>query len=452
MKIFLILLIIFNFAVGLAFNSYLPFYVDEAYYWLWSKFLAPGYLDHPPMVAFVIYLTTIFNSSVFEIRLSAWLCYVISTFIIYRLAFMAYGSKIALIAASIIALSPAITMGMSLTTPDAPLVLFWSLTLFFAYKTVFTQAKIADYILAGISLGFAMDSKYSAVLLAIALVVFVAFNSPKRFLNYKIYLVPLFAFIAFLPVLYWNYTHNFVSFGFQLNREILLADGLNEFWQFFGGQFGLFSPVFMLMLFYDLYKFRDWSQKERFFAATTYIVLLFFFYKSFYGHTELNWAAPAYIGATLLVAKRLENMPKVLYVGLIICVIASFGIRFPMLFGLEGARNPHQRIFGYAEAANRVGELKLKNENVMADHLAIASIIWYYLDTPVSIPTDTRPSMFDMWGLGQDSKHRDGVYISRDEKEGDLKNRYKNVVLLEKFYAKKDGFKTREFYIYRVGN
>ncbi|MEY4505349.1 MAG: hypothetical protein RL154_1649, partial [Pseudomonadota bacterium] len=101
---------------------------------------------------------------------------------------------------------------------------------------------------------------------------------------------------------------------------------------------------------------------------------------------------------------------------------------------------------------NRVGELKLKNENVMADHLAIASILWYYLDTPVSIPTDTRPSMFDMWGLGQDSKHRDGIYLSRDEKEGDLKNRYKTVVLLEKFYAKKDGFKTREFYIYRVSN
>ncbi|NVN13106.1 4-amino-4-deoxy-L-arabinose transferase, partial [Nguyenibacter vanlangensis] len=24
---------------------------DEAYYWVWSRALAPGYLDHPPMVA-----------------------------------------------------------------------------------------------------------------------------------------------------------------------------------------------------------------------------------------------------------------------------------------------------------------------------------------------------------------------------------------------------------------
>src|SRR3954447_16711529 len=28
-----------------------PLSADEAYYWVWSRALAPGYLDHPPMVA-----------------------------------------------------------------------------------------------------------------------------------------------------------------------------------------------------------------------------------------------------------------------------------------------------------------------------------------------------------------------------------------------------------------
>ena len=31
-----------------------PLSFDEAYYWLWSKHLACGYYDHPPMIAFVI--------------------------------------------------------------------------------------------------------------------------------------------------------------------------------------------------------------------------------------------------------------------------------------------------------------------------------------------------------------------------------------------------------------
>ncbi len=36
-----------------------PLAFDEAYYWTWSKHLAGGYYDHPPMVAYVIRLGTL---------------------------------------------------------------------------------------------------------------------------------------------------------------------------------------------------------------------------------------------------------------------------------------------------------------------------------------------------------------------------------------------------------
>ncbi|MDW4793820.1 hypothetical protein NQ358_24755, partial [Escherichia coli] len=34
--------------------AWTPLTFDEAYYWMWSKALAGGYYDHPPMVAIVI--------------------------------------------------------------------------------------------------------------------------------------------------------------------------------------------------------------------------------------------------------------------------------------------------------------------------------------------------------------------------------------------------------------
>src|ERR1700750_117950 len=34
--------------------AFTPITFDEAYYWMWSKNLAGGYYDHPPMVAYVI--------------------------------------------------------------------------------------------------------------------------------------------------------------------------------------------------------------------------------------------------------------------------------------------------------------------------------------------------------------------------------------------------------------
>src|SRR5271154_2747295 len=41
-------------ALRLVAAAWTPLTFDEAYYWMWSKHLAGGYYDHPPMVALVI--------------------------------------------------------------------------------------------------------------------------------------------------------------------------------------------------------------------------------------------------------------------------------------------------------------------------------------------------------------------------------------------------------------
>jgi hypothetical protein len=41
----------------------LPLHPDEAYYWLWSRHLALSYFDHPPMIAYLIKLSTVFSQS-----------------------------------------------------------------------------------------------------------------------------------------------------------------------------------------------------------------------------------------------------------------------------------------------------------------------------------------------------------------------------------------------------
>jgi hypothetical protein len=41
-------------ALRLLVAALVPLAPDEAYYWVWSRALQPGYLDHPPMVALFI--------------------------------------------------------------------------------------------------------------------------------------------------------------------------------------------------------------------------------------------------------------------------------------------------------------------------------------------------------------------------------------------------------------
>src|SRR6185503_9251965 len=48
----------------------LPLSADEAYYWLWSRHLAAGYYDHPPMIAWLIGAgTLLFGDTPLGVRL-----------------------------------------------------------------------------------------------------------------------------------------------------------------------------------------------------------------------------------------------------------------------------------------------------------------------------------------------------------------------------------------------
>ncbi|HEX7977795.1 MAG TPA: hypothetical protein VF461_04290, partial [Gemmatimonadaceae bacterium] len=49
-----VVVIVAAWLVRLAFAARLPLFPDETYYWDWSRRLAGGYFDHPPMIAVLI--------------------------------------------------------------------------------------------------------------------------------------------------------------------------------------------------------------------------------------------------------------------------------------------------------------------------------------------------------------------------------------------------------------
>src|SRR6516165_5250898 len=63
------------------------FETDEPYYWLWSRGLALGYFDHPPMIAYFIRLgTTLFGNTPFGIRSMAIVSMIAASVLLYVLA------------------------------------------------------------------------------------------------------------------------------------------------------------------------------------------------------------------------------------------------------------------------------------------------------------------------------------------------------------------------------
>src|SRR5690242_6300149 len=97
-----------------------PLTFDEAYYWIWSKHLAGGYYDHPPMVAIVIRLgTMIAGDSELGVRLVSILLALPMSFAVYRATVLLFGSARAAASATVfLNLMLMVAAGTVIVTPD----------------------------------------------------------------------------------------------------------------------------------------------------------------------------------------------------------------------------------------------------------------------------------------------------------------------------------------------
>jgi len=100
-----------------------PVFPDETYYWEWSRRLAAGYYDHPPMIAWLIKFGALAaGDTALGVRLGAVLAGVAATFFTAAAARRLAGDRAALIAAMVLAVMPLSAAGLILATPDAPLL------------------------------------------------------------------------------------------------------------------------------------------------------------------------------------------------------------------------------------------------------------------------------------------------------------------------------------------
>src|SRR6266851_2225146 len=69
-------------------------YPDEAQYWFWAQHLAFGYYSKPPLVAWLIALTTaLFGDGEFAVRLAAPLLHAATAGIVYAIAARLYDRR-----------------------------------------------------------------------------------------------------------------------------------------------------------------------------------------------------------------------------------------------------------------------------------------------------------------------------------------------------------------------
>lgn len=221
-KVLTIGLIIYLIVLRLLYLGALELMPEEAYYWNYSQHPAWGYLDHPPMVAWIIMAgTAVFGTTEFGIRVGAIVCWLIAVVFVYALTRRIYGKDAGLSSILIISVLPFFLGIGSLMMPDAPLVACWAGGLYFLNLILMEKSTKAWYGF-GICIGLGLISKYTIGVLPICALLFVIFDRESRawLKRPQPYLSMAIAFLLFLPVIYWNLEHGWASFAFQTSRRL----------------------------------------------------------------------------------------------------------------------------------------------------------------------------------------------------------------------------------------
>ncbi len=194
---------------------------QDAYYYLYGQNLSLSYFDHPGMIGYILRLfTDVFGTSIFVVKFADFFITSLTLLSFYKLASY-FLSKERLQRAFVLLASTIFISILSFnSTPDVPLLLFWTLSLICLYKAIFEEKKWF-FILGGIAMGLAFNSKYTAILLQFGLLAFLIFSHRYR----KLLLSPWLWFSLIIsvavtfPVWYWNYKNEFASFVFQSSER-----------------------------------------------------------------------------------------------------------------------------------------------------------------------------------------------------------------------------------------
>jgi dolichol-phosphate mannosyltransferase len=290
---------------------------EEAYYWNYAQHLDLSYLDHPPMVAWLIWVSTsLFGKSEFSVRLPALISWAFAAGFMFGLTAHVFDKNTAFRCLLLMAVLPFYFGFGFFMTPDAPLFAAWAGCLFYLYRALIGESRSAWWG-ASVCMGLGLLSKYTILLLAFATVGFLLADRRSRhwWVRAEPYFATLLSAIIFLPVLIWNARQGWASFAFQGSRR--WSDEFDFSLLLFMGSILLaLTPVGVATAAQTLlsppaaitaperqppeYR-RQWLFGSMFTLVPLSVFLLF----SFFYELKINWTAPVLLAIVPWVAKNM---------------------------------------------------------------------------------------------------------------------------------------------------
>src|SRR5260370_6038961 len=331
-----LLLALANFLLHLYFNNRYGYFRDEFNYMACGDHLAWGYVDHPPLIPFLIRLSRrLLGDSLRSIRFIPALA---SSLLIVQTAAIARdlaGLRYALLLSAICALiAPQYLSNGSLLGTNCLEPNLWMGCAYFAILAI-KRNHPRYWLWFGVFAGLGMGEQYSIALLGLGIVVGLLVTVQRRvFGNRWIWLGALAALLIFLPNLRWNIHYHWPFLELMRNikaegRDVVLGP-LQYFFQQTLLVHPLTAPIWITGL---LALFFSWQLKSYRFLGWTYLLC---YAVLFALHGKNYYLAPIYpmlLAAGAVVIESAVEQPRRTWLkpAIIIILLASGAHLMPVV-------------------------------------------------------------------------------------------------------------------------
>jgi len=404
-------------AVRAVLSALVPLTTDEAYYVDWARHLAPGYLDHPPLVAWLIAgPLRLLGHHALAVRLPAILLQAGTTLLAASLARALAGARAGLLAAVMLQAAPVFSLGAVLITPDAPLAFAWAGALWALERALRERVRGPWFLAVGVFVGVGALSKLHAGLLGVALAAaLLATRDGRRALATPWpWLGAALALAVASPMLLWNAAHGWPTFVFQARHGMRgRAFSFVRLLASLGGQAAYVSPLLLAAA-----AAAAWSALTRFvhlplagggpgrgpaearpaairaaLALSALPMAAFFTVSAAFTPGALpHWTAPAWLSAMLLLAAAGSRLLRpAVWVGLGMSALLLLALPLAPRF----VGSPLDELRGWSDAVREARALAPGARLATTHWMALGHLGWY-AEEPLAYVSD-RPSAPDFY-------------------------------------------------------
>ena len=284
-------------------------FVDEAQYWFWGQELAWGYYSKPPLIGWLMRLsTTIGSDAPFWLRAPLPLIHAATALVVALLARRLYGGRAGGIAGFGFASLPGVAVGSLLVSTDTPMLLCFALATL-AFITLGERRSTGVAVGLGLAVGAGLLAKYAMIYFPLCAGLAALLVQERRIFLRDGLVAAAVALAVVAPNLVWNATNQFATLHHTADNADwegvqLHIGGLAEFLAGQVGVAGLFFVAYVAAL------VRGGVPHRRFLAVMSVPILTIVSTQALISDANANWAAAGHIAALVLAAAWLVDRPR----------------------------------------------------------------------------------------------------------------------------------------------